>query len=109
MLNDEVRVPAQLFEMLRQPDVLVVHIGHVPVLFGIATNAVPKGKLQLPHSRASDIVDPWASRKCACYCATARPGVHPPAQLSAGSLLSRQGCPGLPELRACKNGFHPAG
>ena len=59
MLNDEVRVPAQLFEALRQPDVLVVHIGHSLIVFGIAANAVPKGKLQLRHSEASERIDAW--------------------------------------------------
>src|SRR5262249_55239824 len=61
MLNDEVRVPTQLFQVLRQPDVLIVHIGHVRVLLGIATNAVPKGKLQLRHGRASKCFSPWKS------------------------------------------------
>jgi hypothetical protein len=45
VLNDEVRVPAQLFKALCQPYVLVVHIGHVLILFGIAANTVSKGKL----------------------------------------------------------------
>ena len=59
MLYDEVRMPAQLFEALRHPDVLVVHIGHVCILFGIATNSVPEGELQLSHGLASEIVDAW--------------------------------------------------
>ncbi len=59
MLNNEIRMPAQLFKALRQPDVLVVHLGHIFILFGIAANAVPKGKLQLSHGGASENVDAW--------------------------------------------------
>jgi hypothetical protein len=59
VLNDEVRVPVQLFKALRQPDVLVVYIGHSLIVFGIAANPVPKGKLQLSHSGASESINAW--------------------------------------------------
>src|SRR5579884_2908310 len=49
VLDHEIGVPAQLFDALRQPDVLVVDVGVALAWRGVAADAVPQSKLEPTH------------------------------------------------------------
>src|SRR5207249_1967327 len=51
VLDDEVRMPAQLLDVLRQADVLVVDVGLALTGRGVAADAVPQGELELAHAQ----------------------------------------------------------